>query len=138
MNSEKTHHTKHKREFSGCVELIPPPPVLIEFVTTNRIWGFPIRQLSHFVLEDNPEHHGKRTLPPQQLILLYPDAVVILKGWRLELLLGPLVSGRVARVHAEKHLGTLMIEDAWVSEICVIPFVHISLLKNKPETPEKS
>jgi hypothetical protein len=94
--------------------------------------------LSHFVLEDNPEHHGTRTLPPHQLVLLYPDAVVILKGWRLELLVGPLVSGRVARVHAEKHLGTLIIDEAWVSEICVLPFIQISLFKNQPGTTEKS
>jgi len=51
---------------------------------------------------------------------------------------GPLVSGRVARVHAEKHLGTLIIDEAWVSEICVLPFIQISLFKNQPGTTEKS
>jgi hypothetical protein len=121
MNSEKTNHTKHKREFNGCVELIPPPPVLIEFVTTNRIWGFPIRQLKHFILGNNPEHHGKKNLPPDLLALIYDTSIVFLFGWRLELMVGPLAAGRVARVHAEKHLGTLMIEEAWVSEIKIIP-----------------
>ena len=47
------------------------------------------------------------TSPPDQLLLVYPEALVFLRGWRLELMLGPLVTGRVARVHAEKHLGTL-------------------------------
>ena len=36
------------------------------------------------------------------------------------MLVGPLVSGRVARVHAEKHLGALILEEAWVSEIYVL------------------
>jgi len=121
MNPEKSHHTKPKREFSGCIELIPPPPVLIEFVTTNRIWGFPIQQLKHFILGSNPEHGGKKNLPPDLLVLTYETSIVFLFGWRLELMVGPLVSGRVARVHAEKHLGTLMIEEAWVSEIKIIP-----------------
>jgi hypothetical protein len=138
MSHKKKLHPLSHQPFTGSVELIPPTPKFVEFIDAHRIWGFPIGQLAHFVLEDNPEHHGKRTLPPHQLILLYPDAVVILKGWRLELMVGPLISGRIARVHAEKHLGTLIIEEAWVSEICVIPFIHISLLINKPETPEKS
>ena len=68
-------------------------------------------------------------------ILVYPDAIVILRGWRLELLVGPLVSGRVARIHAEKHLGTLIIEEAWVSEIHVIPYDDPSLLEGRPEIP---
>jgi hypothetical protein len=138
MSHKKKLHPLSHHPFTGSVELIPPTPKFVEFIDAHRIWGFPIGQLAHFVLEDNPEHHGKRTLPPHQLILLYPDAVVILKGWRLELMVGPLVGGRIARIHAEKHLGTLIIEEAWVSEICVIPFIHISLLINKPETPEKS
>ena len=36
-------------------------------------------------------------------------------------LIGPLVTGRIARVHAEKHLGTLILDEAWVSEIHVVP-----------------
>ena len=104
---------------SGSVELIPPPLKLIEFIDAHRLWAFPIEQLAHLVLENNPEHHAKKTLPPDQLTLVYPDALVALRGWRLELMLGPLVTGRVARVHAEKHLGPLVIEEAWVSEIHV-------------------
>ena len=72
------------------------------------------------MLEGNPEHRGKKTLPPDQLTLVYPDALVTLRGWRLELMLAPLVTGRVARVHTEKHLGPLVIEEAWVSEIRVM------------------
>ncbi len=123
------------KPFVGSVELIPPQPLYIEFIDAHRIWGFPIHQLAHIVLEDNPEHHGTRTLPPHQLKLVYPDAVVILRGWRLELMVGPLATGRVARVHAEKHLGTLIIEEAWVSEIHVIPFDNPNLLAGQAETP---
>ncbi len=138
MSHKTKIHPPSHRPISSSVELIPLPPKFTEFIDAHRIWGFSSHELSHFVLEDNPEHHGKRTLPPHQVILLYPEAVVILKGWRLELLVGPLVSGRVARVHAEKSPGPLIIQEARVSEICVLPFIHISLLKNKPETPEKS
>ena len=67
-------------------------------------------------------------------MLVYPDAIVILRGWRLELMVGPLVTGRIARVHAEKHLGSLIIEEAWVSEIHVIPFDNPGLLAGQPET----
>ena len=131
---KKLHHLSHK-PFVGSVELIPPPPKFIEFIDEHRIWGFPVGQLSHFVLEDNPEHRSKQTLPPHQLMLVYPDAVVILRGWRLELMVGPLVGQRIARVHAEKHLGSLIIEEAWVSEIHVIPFDNPNLFAGQAETP---
>jgi len=135
MSQKKKLLPLSHKPFVGSVELIPLPPKFIEFIDERRLWGFPIGQLSHFVLEDNPEHHGKQTLPPQQLMLVYPDAVVILRGWRLELMAGPLVGGRVARVHAEKHLGSLIIEEAWVSEIQVIPFDNPGLLAGLVETP---
>jgi hypothetical protein len=130
----KLHPLSHK-PFVGSVELIPLPPKFIEFIDAHRLWGFPIQQLAHFVLEENPEQRGKTTLPPHQLILVYPDAIVILRGWRLELLVGLLISGRVARIHAEKHLGTLIIEEAWVSEIHVIPYDNPSLLEGRLEIP---
>ena len=126
---KKLHHLSHK-PFTGSVELIPPQLAFVEFIDAHRLWGFPIGQLSHFVLEDNPEHRGTRTQPPHQLMLVYPDAVVILRGWRLELMVGPLVGGRIARVHAEKHLGSLIIEEAWVSEIQVTPL-------DNPGSPER-
>ena len=120
MNPEKSHHTKHKREFGGCVEFIPARPDYTEFIDAHRTWCFPISYLTHFVLQENPNNSGHKNLPPDQIILVYPPATVVLKGWRLELLLGPLVNGRVARVHAEKHLGALILEEAWVSEIHVL------------------
>jgi hypothetical protein len=110
--------------FAGSVELMPPSPLFIEFIEAHRLWGFPIRQLQQFSLEENPEHQRKRTLPPHQLTLVYLNSVVTLRGWRLELLVGPLVSGRVGRIHAEKHLGALVIEEAWVSEIQVQPLAE--------------
>ena len=129
MNPEKTHHhpNKPKRQFAGCVEFIPLRPVCIEFIDSPRLWGFPMAHLTNFVLEKNPEHQGKKSLPPDQLVLQYSRSKVILKGWRLELLAGPLIAGRVARVHAEKHLGPLMIEEAWVSEIHVVPISNPGL-----------
>lgn len=117
------------KPFAGSVELIPVPPKFVEFIDAHRIWAFPIGQLSHFVLEENPERLGKQTLPPHQLALVYPDVVVMLRGWRLEGMVGPLIEGRIARVHAEKHLGNLIIEEAWVSEIRVTPL-------DKPPTHE--
>ena len=132
MNPEKTHKTKDKREFSGCVELVPPQPKLIEFIGTRRIWGFPINQLTYFALEEIAEHRSKPTLPPDRLVLVYELTVVILRGWRLELMLGPLVEGRVARVHTEKHLGTLILDEAWVSEIHILPLVNSDLFKTEP------
>ena len=135
MNHKTKLHPLSHKSFTGSVELIPPPPKFIEFIDAHRLWGFPIEQLAHFVLDENPEHHGKRTLPPHQLILVYPDAVVILRGWRLELLVGPLVAGRIVRIHAEKHLGTLIIEEAWVSEIHVIPYDDPRLPEGRLEIP---
>lgn len=135
MSLKKKLHPLSDQPFSGSVELIPQPPKFIEFIDAHRLWGFPIQQLEHFVLEENPEHQAKKTHPPHQLTLAYPDAVVILRGWRLELMVGPLIVGRIARVHAEKHLGTLIIEEAWVSEIHVVPFDNASLLAGRTESP---
>jgi hypothetical protein len=129
MSHKKKSHPLADRPFTGSVELIPPTPKFVEFIDAHRLWGFPIRQLEYFVLEENPEHQGKGTLPPHRLMLIYSRALVILRGWRLELMVGPLINGRVARVHAEKMLGPLIIEEAWVSEIQVLPFAD----PNPPE-----
>ena len=67
--------------------------------------------------------------------MFYTTAIVTLKGWRLELMLGPLVNGRIARLHAEKHLGALIIEEPWVSEIHVTPFDNPGSLERKLEIP---
>ena len=131
MNPEKTHSNKHKRQFTGCVELIPPPPDFIEFVDAHRIWGFPIRHLTQLVLQERSREGNPKTIPPDQLILIYPTAWVVLVGWRLELMIGPFLCGRIARVHAEKHLGPLIIGEAWVSEI------HVLLQDNRILEPEK-
>jgi hypothetical protein len=117
----KQAHPRHKREFSGCVELIPAQPLFIEFIDTHRVWAFPIQHLTHLVLHENLQNRNRKNLPPDELILVYSPALVVLHGWRLEFLLGPLVCGRVARIHAEKHLGALIIEEAWVAEIHVVP-----------------
>lgn len=120
MKAEKSHHTKNKREFGGCVELMPPQPEFIEFIDARRIWAFAIDRLAYFVMQENPNPSGAKTLPPDQLILIFISATVVLKGWRLENVVGPLLNRRVMRIHAEKHLGTLIIEEAWVSEIHVL------------------
>lgn len=120
MNPEKTQH-KHSHEFAGCVEIIPARPTVIEFVTAKHLWGIPIRQMDYFVVGDNPLSDGKKTSPTDLLILVFETRIVFIFGWRLELMVDPLMQGRVKRVHAEKFLGTLMIEEPWVSEIKVIP-----------------
>jgi hypothetical protein len=121
MNPEKSHHNKPKREFVGCIELTPPLPEYIEFIDAHRSWGFPILHLKQFVLQGRSHEGNLKNAPSDQLILVYPTALVVLTGWRLELMIGPLICGRVVRVHAEKHLGPLIIEEAWVSEIEVLP-----------------
>ena len=121
MSLKKKPHPLSPRPFNGSVELIPPTPQFVEFIDAERLWGFPSRLLEQFVLEENPQHENKRTSPPDQLLLVYPEALVFLRGWRLEMMIGPLVTGRIARVHAEKHLGTLILDEAWVSEIHVVP-----------------
>jgi hypothetical protein len=131
MKSEKTHH--RKREFNGCIELIPARPAYVEFIGPRRTWGFPIHHLTHFVFQENLHRADAKTSPTDQLILAYPPALVILKGWRLEQILDPLMQGRIKRIHAEKHLGTLMIEQTWVSEIHVIPFHDLILEPDKLE-----
>lgn len=134
MSHKKKLHPFSHKPFSGSVELIPPSPLFIEFIDAERLWGFPINRLAEFVLEDHPEHQGKKTLPPHQLTLIFPTAQVVLCGWRLELMIGPLVSGRIARVHAEKLLGPLVIEEAWVTDIRV----HRLERANKTATNESS
>jgi hypothetical protein len=121
MNSDKSHSARHKRQFSGCIELIPPQPKFIEFVTDNRLCGIPLHQLDYFILGSVPKQFEKKDGPPDLLILIFTRRIVVLFGWRLELMVGPLVNGQIARVHAEKHLGPLMIEEAWVSEIKISP-----------------
>ena len=136
-HKHKFHPLSHK-PFSGSVELIPAQPLFTEFIDAHRAWGFRISRLEHFVLENNPQHQNKRTSPPHQLMLGYPDALVFLRGWRLELMIGPLITGRVARVHAEKHLGSLIIEEAWVSEIHVVSLKPEQRAAGKMETPALS
>ncbi|HEX4342616.1 MAG TPA: hypothetical protein VH255_04455 [Verrucomicrobiae bacterium] len=121
MSHKKKSHLLSHKPFAGSVELIPPQLSFVEFFDAHRIWGFPIQQLERFVLEENPQRQERPASPPEQLVLFYLEASVFLRGWRLELMLRPLITGRVARIHAEKHLGSLIIEEAWVSEIHVVP-----------------
>ena len=137
MSLKKKLHPLSHKTFVGSVELIPPQPQFVEFIDAERLWGFSIAQLEQFVLEENPQHENKRTSPPHQLLLVYPEALVFLRGWRLESLVGPLVSGRIARIHAEKHLGTLILDEAWVTEIHVVPLDSTRLSANPKSTPAK-
>ncbi len=126
MKSEKSHSqstrpSPDKPQFNGSVEIIPLRPVFIEFITHHRLWGIPFRQLEFFSLSNNPDSDDKKTSPTDMLILVFETRVALLFGWRLELMLDPLMQGRVKRVHAEKYLGTLMIGEPWVSEIVIVP-----------------
>jgi hypothetical protein len=126
MKSEKSHSSsdrpsQYKSEFNGSVEVIPANPTFIEFITAHRLWGLPLNQLEYFTLGNNPEQDGKKTSPTDLLMLVFETRIISLLGWRLELMLDPLMQGCVKRVHAEKHLGTLIIGEPWVSEIKNIP-----------------
>jgi hypothetical protein len=121
MKSEKSRPEPDRQQFAGCVELIPALPTFIEFVTAQRLWGIPSRQLECFVLSHNPEMERKKTSPTDLLVLVFKTKLVFLFGWRLERILDPLMQGRLKRIHAEKFLGTLMIDEPWVSEIAVVP-----------------
>ena len=138
MSVKKKFHPLSPKPFTGSVELVPPPPSFIEFIDGDRLWGFPMRQLESFELEENPQHENKRTSPPHQLLLVYPRTLVFLRGWRLELMIGPLITGRIARVHAEKHLGTLILDEAWVSEIHVVPLDSSRMSASTPLASAKS
>jgi hypothetical protein len=126
MKSKKTHRSpsRYRREFNGSIEFTPPQPTHIEFIDEEKIYGFPIHQLTNFHLQEHSIHKDNNTLPPDELVLFYTSGMVVLKGWRLENLIGALASGRVARIHAEKHLGALMLGEAWVSEVLVFPEVR--------------
>jgi hypothetical protein len=119
----KSHHPEaDKPHFAGCVAMIPERATFIEFIiAANRHWGIPIRKLELFILESNPESGDKKISPPDLLFLAFETHFVFLFGWRLELMIEPLMQGRVKRIHAEKFLGTLMIEEPWVSNIAIIP-----------------
>jgi hypothetical protein len=123
MKSKHAHRStrKYRREFSGSIEFIPPSPTHIEFIDGEKLYGFPIHQLVRFHLQEHSIHQDDKAQPPDELVLFYPTAMVVLKGWRLENLVSPLASGRVARIHAEKHLGALMLGEAWVSQVLVLP-----------------
>ena len=86
MKSGKSQLPKLSREFGGCIELIPAPTDYTEFVDSHRIRGFPSRRLTHFRFQESPNVNGQKTLPPDQLVLVYSNAIVILRGWRLELM----------------------------------------------------
>jgi len=54
MSVKKKLHPLSPRPFTGSVELIPAQPAFVEFIDADRLWGFPIRLLEQFVLEENP------------------------------------------------------------------------------------
>jgi hypothetical protein len=126
MKSKKSHSESDKPHFAGCVELIPAHPPFIEFIFGKQLWGFPQRQLAYFIFGENPERYGKKTSPTDLLALVFKNRIVLLYGWRLELLLDPLMQGKIRRIHAEKFLGTLMIGEPWVSEVKILPEIILS------------
>lgn len=116
------HPEADKPHFAGCVAIIPERPKFIELIiAANERWGIPVRKLELFILESVPGSDGKKTSPPDLLFLAFETHLVFLFGWRLHLMLEPLMQGRVKRIHAEQFLGPLMIEEPWVSDIAIIP-----------------
>jgi len=113
---------------------------MIEFVGNGQVWGFPIHLLYHFSFGDNPEYNAKETRSPDQLILDYPTAAVTLLGWRLDMMIEPLCSGRIVRVRAVPEvLAGLTVEEPWVTEIHfrVVPLASRRLTnsRNLPPCP---
>lgn len=137
MHPEENRPLSQKPQFGGSVEVIAPTPLLIEFAGNGRVWAFPIHALCCFVLEANPDNpERKRTLPPSQLTLTYYTATVVLKGWRLDFMLEPLASGRIASVHAvDSPIVHLMIEEPWVTELRVHPFDEMNSTTPQPTSP---
>jgi hypothetical protein len=121
MKSEKSNSQSHKPHFAGCVELAPAHTPFIEFIFADQLWVFPLRRLAYLVFGENLERDGKKTSPTDLLALVFENRVVFLYGWRLELLLDPLMQGKIRRIHAEKFLGSLMIGEPWVSEVKILP-----------------
>ena len=126
MKSEKSHGqssrpSPDKPQFNGSVEIIPLCPTFIEFITTHRLWGLRQDQLEYFILGENPEQDGTANSPTDMLMLAFETQIICLFGWRLELMLDPLMQGRVKRVHAEEYLGTLIVGEPWVSKIKEVP-----------------
>jgi len=126
MKSEKSHSQSNRPspynpEFKGSVEIIPASHSFIELISNRRLWGFPFRQLEFVSLCNNPDFNSRKTSPTDMLVLIFRTRVAMLFGWRLELILDPLMQGRIKRIHAEEHLGTLVIGEPWVSEIVIVP-----------------
>ena len=59
-HSEPNRPSADKPQFAGSVEIIPPRPPFIEFITAKHLWGIPLRQLEHFILGDNPESRRQK------------------------------------------------------------------------------
>ena len=92
---------------------------MIAFIESDRAWLFPLNHFRHAVLLENPEHQAKKTLPPDLLRIHFTSAEISLLGWRLEQVLSALATGRLVRVQVEKHLGNLILDEPWVSDIHV-------------------
>jgi hypothetical protein len=127
MNTKASKHP----QFGNSVHLVSREPSMIEFVGPSRHCGFAKDRLNGFVLEKNPERKDQKLDPPDQFRLFFTTAVVVLKGWRLEMMASVLANGTVASVHVvEKELAKLMIEEPWVTEIQIE-------LPASPEQPEE-
>ncbi len=127
MNTKASKHP----QFGNSVHLVSREPSMIEFVGRSRHCGFAKDRLNGFVLEKNPTRKDPKLDPPDQLRLFFDNAVVLLHGWRLEMMASVLANGTVASVHvSEKELAKLMIEEPWVTEI-EIEF------RASPEQPEQ-
>lgn len=128
MNTKAARHL----QFGNSVHLVSREPSMIEFVGRSRHCGFAKDRLNGFILEKNPNRKDPKLDPPDQLRLLFDNAVVVLRGWRLEMMASVLANGTVASVHvAEKELAKLMIEERWVTEI----EIEFPVSPEQPEQP---
>ena len=137
MHPEQSRPLSEKPQFGGSVEVIPPVPMMTEFVGNDTSWGFPSHLLYHFVLEANPNNpERKPDLPPDQLTIAYYRSIVVLTGWRLGFMLELLACGRIARIRAvDSPLAQMMVEEPWVTQIQVTKIVEPKPLIGGPRPP---
>jgi hypothetical protein len=73
----------------------------IEFRVDKRRRGFHSSHLIEYTLEENPEAKDDPNTPPEQLVLAFATADVIVSGWRL---------GRLASLLHENKLAIVGIQ----------------------------
>jgi hypothetical protein len=118
MNLETKSVSPAKTPTVACIEPTSSESALIQFIGHRQTYGFPKRDLQNlsFTLTAIRSRQPKR--PHQELQLFCPRVTVTLTGWRLELLLEPLATGKINCIHAvDQLLANLVLDEPIVGEI---------------------